>query len=64
LQAIKAVNGTLVSKRPIAVDWAMAKKEFETAAAKNAPLGMSFFVLYLPLMIALELRGTRAFVGT
>jgi hypothetical protein len=42
----------------------MAKKEFETAAAKNAPLGMSFFVLYLPLMIALELRGTRAFVGT
>ncbi|KAG0563691.1 hypothetical protein KC19_8G051800 [Ceratodon purpureus] len=37
-KAIKAVNGTLVGKRPIAVDWAVAKNEFETAAAKTSSL--------------------------
>lgn len=35
-KAIQTVNGTLVSKRPIAVDWAVAKKEYETAASKTS----------------------------
>ncbi|CAN5962734.1 unnamed protein product [Sphagnum jensenii] len=36
-KAIKTVNGTVVSKRPIAVDWAVAKKTYETIVAANAP---------------------------
>ncbi|BBN17317.1 nucleolar protein 4 [Marchantia polymorpha subsp. ruderalis] len=30
-KAIKAVNGTSIGKRPVAVDWAVGKKEYETA---------------------------------
>ncbi len=31
------MNGTVVSKRPIAVDWAVAKKTYETIVAANVP---------------------------
>ncbi|KAL2612899.1 hypothetical protein R1flu_024591 [Riccia fluitans] len=36
-KAIKAVNGTKVGKRPVAVDWALGKNQYETAvsAAKS-----------------------------
>ena len=60
MQAIKAVNGTLVSKRPIAVDWAVAKKEYETAAAKNSSLGLSFSSL-LPVVDYSRITWYRSF---
>lgn len=36
-RAIKLVNGKLVAKRPVAVDWAVAKKEYEAAVAPATP---------------------------
>ncbi|CAM6106981.1 unnamed protein product [Calypogeia fissa] len=36
-KAIKLVNGKLVAKRPVAVDWAVAKKQYEAAVAPATP---------------------------
>ncbi|KAG6540867.1 hypothetical protein Mapa_017741 [Marchantia paleacea] len=40
-KAIKAVNGKSIGKRPVAVDWAVGKKEYETAISTAKTPGLA-----------------------
>jgi hypothetical protein len=51
-QAIKNINGKVVAKRPVAVDWAVPKKVYTVAAkvdAKDNGKSKVSFISYLSL---------------